>query len=80
LIRTHKMGNRSAVPTVCTTRHETRDSHQFVNKMRGMVGFCNIAVRKLNVDIVEAVSRTGFDGLWAFTNYVVKYLKSAPAS
>jgi uncharacterized protein YutE (UPF0331/DUF86 family) len=84
LIRVYKMGipvssadsfALLAMKHVIPTRLE--------EKMRSMVGFRNIAVheyRKLNVDIVEAVIRTGLDDLWAFTDYVVKYVKRTPPS
>jgi uncharacterized protein YutE (UPF0331/DUF86 family) len=52
-------------------------------RMRSMVGFRNIAVheyRQLKIGIIEAVIRTGLDDLRAFTDYVVKYVKSGPPS
>ncbi|MBA2594059.1 MAG: DUF86 domain-containing protein [Pseudomonadota bacterium] len=84
LIRTYKMGipvSSADSFALLAMKHVIPTSLE--DKMRGMVGFRNIAVheyRKLNVDIIEAVIRTGLDDLWAFTDYVVKYLKSAPPS
>jgi uncharacterized protein YutE (UPF0331/DUF86 family) len=84
LIRTHKIGIPvSSADSFALLAMKRVIPTSLEDKMRRMVGFRNIAVheyRKLNVDIVEAVIRTGLDDLWAFTDYVVKYLKSTPAS
>jgi len=84
LIRTYKMGipvSSADSFALLAMKHVIPTSLE--DKMRSMVGFRNIAVheyRKLNVDIVEAMIRTGLDDLQAFTDYIVKYLKSAPSS
>lgn len=84
LIRVYKMGipvSSADSFALLAMKHVIPTSLE--EKMRSMVGFRNIAVheyRKLNVDIVEAVIRTGLDDLWAFTDYVVKYLKRTPPS
>ncbi len=83
LIKTHKMG----IPTssgesfaLLARKHVIPTALE--EKMRSMVGFRNVAVheyRKLDIDIVEAVIRTGLNDLRAFTDHVVKYLKNSPA-
>jgi uncharacterized protein YutE (UPF0331/DUF86 family) len=84
LIRVYKMGipvSSADSFALLAMKHVIPTSLE--EKMRSMVGFRNIAVheyRKLNVDIVEAVIRTGLDDLWAFTDCVVKYLKRTPPS
>ena len=84
LIRVYKMGipvSSADSFALLAMKHVIPTSLE--EKMKSMVGFRNIAVheyRKLNVDIVEAVIRTGLDDLWAFTDYVVKYLKRTPPS
>ena len=84
LIRIYKMGipvSSAESFALLAMKHVIPTSLE--ERMRNMVGFRNIAVheyRQLDIDIVEAVIRTGLDDLRAFTDYVVKYLKSAPPS
>jgi uncharacterized protein YutE (UPF0331/DUF86 family) len=84
LIRIYKMGipvSSAESFALLAMKHVIPTSLE--ERMRNMVGFRNIAVheyRQLDIDIIEAVIRTGLDDLRAFTDYVVKYLKSAPPS
>lgn len=82
LIRIYKMGipvSSAESFALLAMKHVIPTSLE--ERMRNMVGFRNIAVHEYRqLDIIEAVIRTGLDDLRAFTDYVVKYLKSAPPS
>ena len=78
VIKTGKMGIPSSSAesfALLTAKHII--SPELQENMRNMVGFRNIVVheyQKLNIEIVEAVIKTGLDDLLEFTDCLVKYL------
>lgn len=54
-------------------------SHELVDKLRGMIGFRNIAVHQyqiLQLAIIQSVIETGLDDLLVFTDNVVAFMSA----
>jgi len=81
LIKTGKMGvPTDSADSFALLSNKGVISRRMEEKMRGMVGFRNVAVhvyRDLDIDIVEAVIRTGLNDLVEYTDAVVEYVKNS---
>ncbi len=80
VIRKHKMGIPASSAEsfdLLKTRHVI--SAELTAKMKGMVGFRNVAVhayQKLDIQKVELVIKYGLDDLLAFSDSIMEYMES----
>jgi uncharacterized protein YutE (UPF0331/DUF86 family) len=78
VIKTHKLG----IPTSSAESFELLARKQVISyelelKLRGMVGFRNMAVhqyQRLNIDIIEQIITTNLDDLLEFCDGIIAYL------